>query len=669
MVARHDRGGGLRRGGGRAAVLAAALALALALGAGWGPAGARAQETYGVAFGDVLAKGVARKVELTKTGACLCDMTAHACDGNCGCDPDCSEAEKGLFTGSLPEAPESPTLQYCVPASSVATVNLPKSGALVTVAREAPGKDFLAELLCVASDNNPALGNFFRDGGPGSAAALDGALAAAGYSSLAAPSTAASGGPTSSDVYKVGDSVRAVFRTGYDAAAPANSSALAADVEARGGVFSLPVAAASGTCDVMDVVGFMYNVPMDSAARASSCERVAASIADACQAAGDFSATAVTDVKFASTPLGSPAYIAPAVTRVQKLGADGRLSAVAGGAVPATNLACAMGVCTCQNALQAVEYTITHNGNGVISAVDAAVVVTDVTSSTTGAAAVRQDYKVTFRSSGTTAAAVPNSGSPGYKTGYPVLGGVQEEDPGSPKVAVKQFKGGLPVPAAGPDGLCDPTAPSHARFGVSSSSSCHVPMTLAQLRTFCTSSSTYGVDLPAYLAQMRAAERCGAGVSDVPARPLPVQLLNGLLGAEAGGFGGKTAYVGIWGDSAMGNVAEWLELEVPQADDKMSWNEATATCSNVITGVRYEFLTTKIGAQTDPQESIAYARARFTSGDWTFRQPLRGSCVQKFHLQSHVEFAAMDQSAVENVSPPTPPLFSNAPDDFFYPFA
>ena len=68
---------------------------------------------YPVDFTDVEANPSPQTVTIIGAGQCLCDVSQGACDGNCCCDPDCSEeVQNNLFTGCMPESPPAPTLQY-----------------------------------------------------------------------------------------------------------------------------------------------------------------------------------------------------------------------------------------------------------------------------------------------------------------------------------------------------------------------------------------------------------------------------------------------------------------------------------------------------------------------------------------------------------------------------
>lgn len=108
--------------------------------------------------------------------------------------------------------------------------------------------------------------------------------------------------------------------------------------------------------------------------------------------------------------------------------------------------------------------------------------------------------------------------------------------------------------------------------------------------------------------------------------------------------------VGIWGNSDALNINDWIEVQLarpgrrgsaslatlssspltfpplssPQIvmdsnTTEMVWDQGTATCTNVITGMKMEFLTSVVGASHNPQSQITYARISFVRATWTFQ--------------------------------------------------
>lgn len=181
-------------------------------------------------------------------GNCLCDLTFDRCDYNCRCDEDCDSEAMELFTTSLNEGPEPPSLPYCTSDSQMERVNLDGSGLRATV-KKRPAKGFLRDELCIEDDNNPALGQFFADPGEGSESDLTSALEEAKPSSFWSPAGLS---PLSDgDAYGAGDFILA--RSSDDESGASQPTRR----------FTLPTAAFSSACDNAEPLRFLYPFPFD----------------------------------------------------------------------------------------------------------------------------------------------------------------------------------------------------------------------------------------------------------------------------------------------------------------------------------------------------------------------------------------------------------------------
>ena len=60
----------------------------------------------------------------TDIGTCVCDLTANECDPDCCCDPNCSAAQKLLFSACKPEGPSSATTVLTCAALAQVNANL-----------------------------------------------------------------------------------------------------------------------------------------------------------------------------------------------------------------------------------------------------------------------------------------------------------------------------------------------------------------------------------------------------------------------------------------------------------------------------------------------------------------------------------------------------------------
>ena len=611
-------------------------------------------DSYAVDYTLVSAAPEPRTVQVNDIGACFCDLTANACDSNCCCDPDCDDQDKALFSGCLPESPENPKLTYCVPKSVVQTVNLKSSGSLAVVHKTTPKKDFFSELLCVEKDNNPAFGNFFMDPGAGSSDKLTEVLTR---------------NPQAQYETSVLETQQAVtFESSYRANETIPVAHGATDTP-KHAALSIPVAVFGGKCRDVELVGFASSVPLNAGQGPRKCLRRAKQLSTECFAGSPFLSPAhyVSDLKVSTTPARS-AYVPVTITEASTFdSATGEIVAIAG-ALPGTTYNAASA--TCENVLKSLKYVVTHNGNGVITAVGAEVVVTNVAG--TAGAALEQEFSVAFQKEGTSQPARGKSGNPGYRATYPVLFGIEETDAGTGKTAVSQFTEGLPMISSDARGECTAQYTRSLPYGSQSMSSCKVTLFREQLKRFCNKDTTAfaAPAIPAYCPVTTDKTDYFQTFFAETATPLPIKLLSGLFGSSgmAGTYAGAKFYAGVWGDSDPANTADWIEFEVESLDDGMSWNEQEGTCSKVVSGVQYEFLTANVGSQQNPQRKVTYARVKFTYDDWTFSDPALDACPQAFSVYSSSTFVEMDQQVDENVKPPAPPVFPKLPEDAFYPF-
>lgn len=81
---------------------------------------------------------------------------------------------------------------------------------------------------------------------------------------------------------------------------------------------------------------------------------------------------------------------------------------------------------------------------------------------------------------------------------------------GSAKTAIQRLTFGLPLPAAGDDGLCAPSSSIPTRYGYNASVSCGVELTGAQLQSFCTCVLGFGSK---QLQDGAGGEACGVGMA------------------------------------------------------------------------------------------------------------------------------------------------------------
>ena len=261
----------------------------------------------------------------------------------------------------------------------------------------------------------------------------------------------------------------------------------------------LPGATFSGVCGWTNVIGYNMPLPTSAASEDATClVPIDDTLSKSCTTLLN-AKYLVNDLKLAKTPGSSATPTeAPTISSMKyRSRIGGQLSSDLSGTVPAATFTAGSGAGaadTCNFAVVEAHYVITHDGSGSISSFAVDLVFADVMTSTrwstvyTGALAdpgnpssVRVKYTVSWKLSAETV--VPRSGAPGYVVGAPLLAGYK--DTSSAKNAVARLKDGLTIPGAGPDGRCSGNSKSTVRFGMSQSSSCAIPLSQNNLKTFC----------------------------------------------------------------------------------------------------------------------------------------------------------------------------------------
>lgn len=128
--------------------------------------------------------------------------------------------------------------------------------------------------------------------------------------------------------------------------------------------------------------------------------------------------------------------------------------------------------------------------------------------------------------------------------------------------------------------------------------------------------------------------------------------------------------LGIWGNADNTRVSSWvpvLSSGWPPGTD-LEWDEATATCSNVITGFDINMVTGIAFASGNLQSKVLYAQVCFSVGSWSINQMAGQSLPQIFPLQFTASFVPKQQQQPAISLKPAPPLFAPLPPDLFYPF-
>lgn len=365
--------------------------------------------------------------QVNDIGACFCDLTSNACDVNCCCDSDCSEQDKTSFTGCLPETPETPQLTYCISKSAVHNVNLGSSGSLAVVYKNQPKKDFFSELLCIEKDNNPAYGNFFMDPGDGNNDILSDVMTRNPYAQFEVSTTDSQQTLSFGTTFVANDTIPIAFFS-----SSANNTLIAP----KGASLVLPSAILGDECQELEVVGFLHNVPSDSRQDYTSCIRQTPNLSQLCESSTVLSPDYYIDsLRIASTPASS-SFLSINVSSVATMSySTGEIVQASSNSIPEIAFDTDTGVCS--NVIHSLKYILKHNSNGVLTGVNAEVILTNVVSDSDGSNSYAQKFKVEFVNEDTEGTVREKSGNPGYRNKYPILAGVAQTDSETSKVLQK----------------------------------------------------------------------------------------------------------------------------------------------------------------------------------------------------------------------------------------
>jgi len=234
--------------------------------------------------------------------------------------------------------------------------------------------------------------------------------------------------------------------------------------------------------------------------------------------------------------------------------------------------------------------------------------------------------------SGFNAAADMRSGSLGYQTGKPVVGGkgnvIAAKDTDT-KFTVQERIGGLKVMGAGAGGECKKEA-SVVRFGYDSVIACiEKGVTYAAFEAQCTATKSYTW----WASNHETNDTFVATFARASSEAKPLN----------------------W-------IAVVPEEEDPKGGD---FDATTSTCNGMVTGLDYVVYTTPIGNALIAQDKIVAVTRRYSTGTRSFS----GAAVtQDIELRTTVSFMELpDNVAVEKVLP-APKIIPELPADLFYPF-
>ena len=204
--------------------------------------------------------------------------------------------------------------------------------------------------------------------------------------------------------------------------------------------------------------------------------------------------------------------------------------------------------------------------------------------------------------------------------------------------AISRFTGGFPLPVGDANGQCSPSSLSPLRFGFNATSTCSVPLTLAQLQNYCVSNSS-----------------------------LPELNLQHVLGGFYTQLKNNNVYVGIWGNSNWTTPQEWIPVvQTKSSFSNLVWQNGRS-CLNVVVGYDVQILTGLAFAANNAQQKVLYVNVCYRTATWSFPTTADPSQPQRFFMTSTVSVVPLDQSPY-GVKKPAPPLATPLPEEIFYPF-
>merc|ERR1712065_103915 len=109
----------------------------------------------------------------------------------------------------------------------------------------------------------------------------------------------------------------------------------------------------------------------------------------------------------------------------------------------------------------------------------------------------------------------------------------------------------------------------------------------------------------------------------------------------------------------------WIPITVETAPVSSKYTEPERVCSNLITGVEYEFLVAKVGSYKAPQNKIVAVRVAYKTS--TFYLDHSGDS-KNVYFTSSATFVTLEEGVGVPYVPDAPPLLPVLPYDVFYPF-
>ncbi|CAM9292145.1 unnamed protein product, partial [Hapterophycus canaliculatus] len=451
---------------------------------------------------------------------------------------------------------------------------------------------------------------------------------------------------------------------------------------AFGGYFPLPVADDSGRCNEANFAGFEVPVPA-KVGEENACAREVENLEGQCSSVFSwerFSSQLLAGTDGTVQPASviivgeyTPVEISSTTWRDWDTGletdfAEANCGAFYfdGNAAGSTDSACILGGGSgeaidsvtnptegCKNALASICYTIIHDGEGSVTAVTAAVVLTDIPPGPSGgnsSAVSPQQFSVEFRLDETSDAFSEmtrsqelgnlvereRSGNPGYLPGFPLLAGRLESSGDGEYIAAGGSAGGGGLELMTGKGKgCDDVGATPVEFAYDGFGCCVLSLTREALGEHCSGSGEH---------------------VDPNTGFTPLAFLN---------TSSSVAYLGSYGNADPLDVSQWVESPFSSSTDTASWDDESGVCSSMVSTLEYRILYAPVGSKANSQNKIVSAAARYGKSDWVWRE--ESASEQNFLVCNSVSFKLFEQETQE-YAPPSPPVAFTVPWDVFYPF-
>ncbi|CAM9689480.1 unnamed protein product, partial [Scytosiphon promiscuus] len=536
---------------------------------------------------------------------CVCDLAAGQCDINCCCDSECSQSELERFAeldACLDEGPADEVVTTCYSTAD----NLDSINPRFPLTGGGAAQGAVDGLLCVQYDNSASRGEFYEDPGtlPTSIFGDSGASEYSYHDHLAASATSAT---TETDAYfDKGDRIPAAFEDEGGGT-----------TAAFGGYFPLPVGDDSGRCNEANFMGFDIPVPA-TVGKENACSREVENLESQCSSvfswerfssqlmagtdgtvapasviiAGEYIPVEISSTTWRDWDTGRETDFAEVncgAFYIDGTAAGSTSSCIMGGGDGDTILSAANPVEGCKNALASICYTVVHDGEGSVTAVTAAVVLTDIPPGPNGgnsSAVSAQQFSVEFRLDETSDAYSEmtrsqdlgnlvereKSGNPGYLPGFPVIGGRLESSGDNEYIAAggSAGTGGLEL-MAGTERGCDNVGTTPVEFAYDGFGCCVLPLTREALAEHCTGSGPH---------------------VDPNTGFTPLAFLN---------TSSSVAYLGSYGNADPLDMSQWVELPFSSSADTASWDDESGVCSSMVSTLEYRILYATVGSKANPQ--------------------------------------------------------------------